>query len=84
MPPDENGKALIETYQKKFKCIGEEDLYTKGDWNADRASLMNVQLIKCNKETHPELECKSEDQITKFLRDKFIILLYNQVRFDSS
>ena len=48
MPPDENSKALVEIYQKKFKCVGEEDLFAKGDWNADRANLMNVQLIKCN------------------------------------
>ena len=49
MTPDENFKDLVDTYQKKLKCVGEEDLYAKGDWNADRASLMNVQLIKCNK-----------------------------------
>ena len=83
-PSNEGNKALVDLYQKKFHCLGEEDLYVFGDFNSDRASLMNVQLVLCNKETQPNLECKSEDDIKKFLRNKYVLLLYNQVRFDSN
>jgi len=43
-----------------------------------------VQFIKCNKELHPDIECKSDEEITEFMRDKWILLLYNQIRFDSN
>ena len=39
---------------------------------------MNVQLKKC----HDRPDCKSDEEILKFFRNKFLLLFYNRVRFD--
>lgn len=41
--------------------------------------MLDVQLVKC----HGKDYCKSQEQITEFMRDKFLYTLSNQVRFDS-
>ena len=70
-------KDLVDLYSKKLLCLGEEDSKIFGDYNSARAQLLNVQLIKCNNETRPDLDCKTEEEITAFFRNKFIILVYN-------
>ena len=42
--------------------------------------MLNIQLRKC--QDRPD--CKTDDQIKQYLKDKYIVLLYNSIRFDSS
>ena len=58
-------------------CADREDYMLYGDYGTYKASQFNVQFIKCNKETNPDIDCESEEEITKFIRDKWIFLLYN-------
>ena len=57
-------------------------MYVFGDYNSIKSSLLNIQLIRCNKKDHPDVECKSDSEIKDFFRDKFILILYNEVRFN--
>ena len=84
MPLYKENVGNIEMYQKKFSCLDADDMYIYGDYNSATVSMLNIQLVRCNKENNPEIECKSEEEITKFFRDKFIIVLTNEVRFDSN
>lgn len=59
--------------------MDQSELYLYGDYNSYKASQFNVQLIRC----HDRDDCKSEEEITAFLKNKFLLLLWNQVRFDS-
>lgn len=70
---------MIEKYQKKFICVDEADLFLYGDYNSDAASQFKMQLVKCSGRD----DCKSEDQIQEFFRNKFILLLFNQIRFNT-
>ena len=74
---------LVNTYQKKFTCIDEEDAFIFGDYNSVSANLINIQLVKCNNVTQPGVECKSDEEILNFFRGKYILLLYNENRFNS-
>ena len=66
-------------YQKDFLCIDKKDLRLYGDWNSSKARLIDIQLIKCTDKSY----CKEEEDIKSFLRDKYLLLLSNQIRFDS-
>ena len=50
-----------------------------GDWNSEKARKISVILEKCTGEMH----CKSEEEIDEFMRGKYLLLLNNQIRFDS-
>ena len=39
-----------------------------------------MTLKKCHKRD----DCKSEEEVAEFMKDKFMLLLSNQIRFDSS
>ena len=66
-------------YQQKFICLGEDDLAIYGDFNSLKARNLDMQLIRC----HDRPDCKSEVEITAFLRNKYLILFHNEIRFDS-
>ena len=88
LPVFPNSKAEVEFYQKKLQCIDEEDLYLYGDFNSATGDQLNVQFVRCNNATRLEeglpADCLSDEDITTFTMNKFILVLYNQVRFDSS
>ena len=41
-----------------------------------------MTLKKCNKNKRDD--CKSEEEVAEYMEDKFMLLLSNQIRFDSS
>ena len=41
---------------------------------------MNIDLIKCKGHSY----CKEQDEVDKFFKGKFLVLLYNQIRFEGS
>ena len=66
-------KQDFELYQKKFFCPNQEDLRIFGDYNTEKGQLFNVQFIKC----HDRPDCKKPEEITRILRDKYILIVYN-------
>ena len=58
-------------------------MYISGTYNSDKAHLMNIQLVRCSEVDELELgiECKSEAEISDFMSNKFLYMLYNQRRF---
>ena len=60
-------------------CLDEGDLSIYGDFTSAYASQLNIDLVKCKGQAH----CKSEEEVEAFFKGKYIILLYNHIRFDS-
>ena len=77
-----NSESMIEvtTYRKKMLCIDPEEMYIYGDYSSSKARLLDIKLVRC----HGHDYCASDEEITAFLRDKFIVLLYNQILFDAN
>ena len=84
MPIFPGSRDEVAFYSKKFLCVDKEDYSLYGDYNSARAQQFNVQFLRCNAEDHPDVDCASEEEITEFIRNKFMLILYNQVRFDSN
>ena len=55
-------------------------MHIRGNYQSPEARLIEVQLKKC----HNRTDCKSPEEIRQFLRNKFILFHYNQIRFDHS
>lgn len=51
-------------------------MFIYGDFDTAKTRQLNIQLKRC---TGPG--CKTEAEILEFFRDKFLVLMYNQVRF---
>ena len=60
-------------------CVDPSDAYLYGDYNSDEASIFNIQLVKC----HDRDDCWPEHEILEFLKNKFILVRHNIIRFDS-
>jgi len=69
----------LSFHHKKFVCIDQEDMRINGDYSTSKARLMNFQLVKC----HGHDYCKSDEEIKAYLRNKFVVMLSNQIRFES-
>ena len=80
LPLKSSQEAEISFYQKKFLCMDPADINIYGDFNSAKARLLKVRLEKC----HDEDYCQSESDITSFLRNKWLMLMYSQARFDPS
>ena len=64
-------------------CL-DEQLEIHGDYNSLEAQIINVYYERCNNQTIvPMNTCHSDEEITEFLKRKFIIMLNNQERFQA-
>ena len=70
----------VKLYRKKFLCIDREEMSLYGDYNSLSARTMRVQLMRCLGKDY----CKSEEEINQFMLDKYLLMLNNQIRFDST
>ena len=50
-----------------------------GDFNSGTASMIEIKVEKC----HDLDYCKPQDEIDSFFENKYLILMNNQIRFDS-
>ena len=66
----------VDNYRYKFKCIDEDKLSIWGDYNSAKAMQLAVKFQMCE-----GAGCESEEEIKKWLSGKYVVLLYNQVRF---
>ena len=69
----------LKKWQNKMICADPEDMYIYGTFNSFKARLLTIQIVRC----HGKDYCKSQEQITEFLRNKFLYTLSNQIVFDS-
>ena len=68
----------MAAYWKKLRCYDEE-IYIAGDYQSDRASGLQVSIVKCSNSTEPgSVVCKSDEEIQKYLARKFLLTLNNQ------
>ena len=65
------------TYRNKFKCVHPDDYVIWGDFNSLKAQQFAVKFKMCEGSG-----CESESDIREWLKNKYIVLLYNHVRFD--
>lgn len=66
----------LEFYYKKLKCIDEDYVHVQGDYNSYKAREFTILFTRCDNSTF-EGVCKSDEQITEWLRRKFIFIALN-------
>ena len=63
----------------------DEKLSLIGDFDSTQGRLLQIVYEKCNNQTiQPQGSCYSDEKITDFLRQRYIIVYQNQVRFQTS
>ena len=67
----------VQTYGPKMKCI-REDYQILGNFNTNMASNLMVVFEKCDP---TQRSCKSEEEIEKWMRFKYILILLNEKLF---
>ena len=72
----------IELYQKKFLCFEREALRARGDFHSKSARTLQFQLKRCVNSTDSDIVCKSNEEITEFMKGKYMLLMSNQIRFE--
>ena len=74
-----NSKAFLEYYWRKLYCV-DEFIDIHGNYNSADASALQISFVKCD----PSLRktCKSDEEITNFMKRLFMVHLNNSVRFD--
>ena len=60
--------------------MDKEELQIYGDYNSQEARVLELQFVKCTGFDY----CASEETIEKYLRNKFLIFVYNEKFFDPS
>ena len=76
-PIHQNEVGYTDLYSKKLKCF-DEDIEIYGDYNSIKARILKLTFEKCDNETIAEgMTCHSNEEITNFMRRKFIFVLYN-------
>ena len=76
-----SGESFTKLYRKKFICLDKENLEINGDFSSTNGRQLDMQLIKCS--GGPANGCKTDEQIISYFRNKWILMYYNQIRFDS-
>ena len=77
MPIYPFSKEEIAYHQKKMMCIDPSEFIVSGDYNSSKGNQLTAQFIKCNPIRNPDIECKSNNEIKRFIRGKYLILLFN-------
>lgn len=84
----ENYKKFPETFDKlvlnKTHCLKNLSTYLKGYWDDQQSYYMSVKLEKCTNSTESKIVCKSEEEISEYLNNKYFNIFYQQNNFDLS
>ena len=78
MKPRQDSYEYIKLYRKKFRCMDEKDRVISGNFNTVNASQIRVSLLKCKGKEY----CKSDKEITEFIKGKYLVMYVNEIRFD--
>ena len=71
----------VDIYKNKFKCIDKQHLEIWGDYDSREAQQLQFEFVFCQGGT--DNGCETEENIREWLKRKFIVLLYNEIRFDT-
>ena len=80
-PVMENSFADAEVYGRKMKCLNYEEFEFFGNFNSYKAKQPTLYLEMCM--GGAEKGCEEEADIKEWLRDKYILVLSNQMVFDA-
>ena len=80
--PHANSISDLTFYNKKLKCLDTENLELQGDYNSPRARSFVINFERCDNSTFAG-RCKTDDQITRWLQRKFILINTNRMRFST-
>ena len=69
---------IRKDYQS-YLCIEQSELFIRGSFQSNKASLLDIRLERCRDRP----DCKSDAEITAYFRGTYILMYYNQIRFDS-
>ena len=75
-PVHKNSEYDVNLYRKKFKCVEDQNLKILGDYNSGVTRSFVILFLKCDPDNTSGIQCKSDEEIIKWLRRKFI-LTYN-------
>ena len=75
-PLHKNSVNDLTYYNKKFKCINSEFVRMQGDYNSAVTRSIVIEFEKCNQEGR-DRPCKSNEEILRWLRRKFILTYAN-------
>ena len=64
-----------------MRCIEKKDMRIRGSYDSEEGRLINVQLQRCAVGDASPNNCESESDIEEYFKDKFFLMLSNQVRF---
>lgn len=79
-PIRESNRAYVSLYRRKFVCVNRHDLEIYGDFDSKKAQQLRILLNRCIGHDY----CKSVDEINAYLKGKYVLLLKNEIRFDST
>ena len=78
MTPRQDSYDYVKLFRKKFRCMDEKDRFISGNFNTVNASQIRVSLLKCKGKDY----CKSDEEITEFIKGKYLVMYVNEIRFD--
>ena len=52
----------------------------QGDWNTGRGKVLHLLYEKCDQTVRET--CKTNDEITDFIKGKYFLLAYNKITFN--
>ena len=84
-PVHTNSQNDIKFFHKKFRCFDSEKITIHGDYNSAKTRNLQIAFEMCDqarrvREGNPR-RCKSDREILKWMRNKYIVLYYNSRRF---
>ena len=53
-----------------------------GNYNSETASQLHISVDRCVNSTKNNYGCASLEEINEFLRDKYILVFYNEINFN--
>lgn len=80
--PHESSVSDLSFYYRKLKCIKRDTLEIQGDYNSLTTRSFVLLFEKCSNATFAGV-CKSEEEISVWLRRKFVIINWNAIRFST-
>ena len=68
----------LSKYQKRLLCVDQTELELAGDLNSERGRSVRFAFETCDQSKLSEgLECKAENDIKNWLKQKYIIIYAN-------
>lgn len=82
-PVEAGSRYDVQLHKDKFRCMDPDDLEIYGSYNSFRAKQLIITVDRCVNTTEVT-NCKSDEEIDKFLRNKYVLFVYNQRLFNMS